>query len=128
MPDPEPETDQQAVAERAAEEILRIHRESYGTGARSARGYLHEDALICFLDDVELMPSEQFLVDQGKADAVLEIRGQYQEAVATPFVAAVERATGRRVVAFVSRTHLDPSFAVEIFRLAQAEGGGAGRA
>jgi hypothetical protein len=31
---------------------------------------------------------------------------------------AVEHMTGRRVVAFLSETHIDPSFSVEFFRLA----------
>jgi hypothetical protein len=42
----------------------------------------------------------------------------FQEAIETTFSSAVERATGRRVIAFLSQTNLDPNFAVEIFRLA----------
>jgi hypothetical protein len=32
----------------------------------------------------------------------------------------VEHTTGRRVIGFLSETHLDPAFSVEIFKLAPA--------
>jgi hypothetical protein len=48
---------------------------------------------------------------------VLNLRSKYQQAIETTFSAAVERATGRRVIAFASHTVLHPHFAVEIFRL-----------
>ena len=45
--------------------------------------------------------------------------------VGDSFIAAVERATGRRVTGFLSRMNLDPHFVVEIFRLAPAAGSSA---
>jgi hypothetical protein len=48
---------------------------------------------------------------------VVEMRSRYEAAIETTFQAAVERATGRRVVSFVSATKLSPNYAVEIFRL-----------
>ena len=49
---------------------------------------------------------------------VLNTRAAYQEAIQSTYQAAVERATGRRVISFVSATKLEPPFSVEIFRLA----------
>ena len=43
---------------------------------------------------------------------------RYEAAIETTFQAAVERATGRRVVSFVSATKLSPNYAVEIFHAA----------
>ena len=105
------------TATALADELLKIHRESWGAGAASARSYVLDDSVICFLDDLELLPNEQFLLEEGKGDLVMELRRKYQEAVGASFCAAVERATGRRVVHFMSDTSLDPSFSVEIFRL-----------
>jgi hypothetical protein len=45
------------------------------------------------------------------------LRREYQEAIAPTFAAAVEHMTGRRVIGFISETHIDPSFSVEFFRL-----------
>jgi len=46
------------------------------------------------------------------------VREQFQQAIRSIFAAAVERATGRRVVGFASHAEVDEArFAVEIFRL-----------
>jgi hypothetical protein len=77
---------------------------------------------VCFLEDLELLPNEEFMLEREMADAVVDIRQRYQEAVGDSFIAAVERATGRRVTGFLSRMNVDPHFVVEIFRLAPAAG------
>ena len=118
-PDDGPATKQ--VEDALGQELMRIHTESYGKGARTAKVHYLDDAVICILDDIELLPNEEFLIGAGHADAVVAVRGRYQQAIETTFRAAVERATGRRVTAFVSSTHLDPNFAIESFRLGPAE-------
>ena len=106
-----------AVEQDLAAELLQIHRESYGRGAGSARVYQLGDAILCILDELELLPNEEFMVGEGHGTAVIEIRGRYQQAIETTFRAAVERATGRQVTSFVSATKLSPAWTVEIFRL-----------
>jgi uncharacterized protein YbcI len=106
------------VAEAIAEQLLEIHRESYGRAAERAISHLIDDTLIVLLDGLELLPNEEFLVQNGHHDAVAEVRHQYQKAIEPTFRAAVERATGRRVIAFSSHIAVEsPMFAVEIFRL-----------
>jgi uncharacterized protein YbcI len=106
------------VQSTISEELLQIHQASYGRGAGRARTYVLDDAVVCFMDDLELLPNEEFLIDNGHADAVLNVRLMFQQAVKASFSAAVERATGRKVISFVSQTMLDPNYSVEIFRLA----------
>lgn len=108
--------------EQLALELLKIHEESYGASAGAAHVHLLEDAVVCFLDDIELMPNEEFLIEAGREQAVVEVRGQYQHAIETTFSAAVERATGRRVISFASVTKLGPNYVTEIFRLEPAGG------
>jgi uncharacterized protein YbcI len=100
-----------------AEDLLRIHRESYGRGASGARAHLLDDAVVCFLDDLELLPHEQFMIERGYEESVVRMRDQYQMAIEIQFRAVIERATGRKVTSFVSKTKFDPHYAVEIFRL-----------
>jgi uncharacterized protein YbcI len=78
---------------------------------------LTDDVVYCLLDGIELLPNEEFMVDAGRGDAVVRIRLEYQQAIEATFRAAVERATGRRVVSFASVTKLSPHYVVEIFRL-----------
>jgi uncharacterized protein YbcI len=108
------------MEQEIAEELHRIHRESYGGGAARVRAHVLDDTVIVFLDDLEFLPNEQFMIDRGHEDSVLEIRHQYQQAIQAPYRAAVERATGRKVVSFVSSTKLNPNYSVEIFRLDSA--------
>lgn len=114
-----PEGDGQVQQAESAlgDELMRIHQESYGKGAESARIYIHDDVVFALLDRIELLPNEEFLIDAGQASAVTEVRGRYQQAIETSFRAAVERHTGRRVISFASTTALDPNYVVEIFRL-----------
>lgn len=113
----EPPTGRQVEA-AVAEQLLRIHRESYGRSAERAVTHVIDDTLIVLLDGLELLPNEEFLVQNGAQEAVAELRTTYQKAIEPIFRAAVERATGRRVIGFASHVTLEePSFAVEVFRL-----------
>ncbi len=111
-----------AIEQDIAHQLLRIHEESYGASAATARALVGGDAVVVFLDDLELQRSEEFLIGAGEGQAVIDVRGRYQQAIETTFRAAVERATGRRVISFVSATKLDPNYVVEIFRLGPSTG------
>jgi uncharacterized protein YbcI len=111
------------VEDEVARELTRLHVESYGVGAGVARAHVLDDLVICVLDDIELLPNERFMIEAGRERDVLEIRSRYQDAIETAFRAAVERATGRRVISFASQTRLDPNYAIEIFRLAPRQEG-----
>jgi uncharacterized protein YbcI len=106
------------VRDEIAREILRIHEESYGNGAADAHTYIGEDFVVVVLDDLELLPNERFLVENGKHDTVMRVRTQYQHAIQASFRAAIERATGRTVIGFASTTSIEePRFVAEIFKL-----------
>jgi uncharacterized protein YbcI len=109
---------EQKVRSEVGREVLRIYEESYGGGAGKADAFVSEDWVVVALDDLHLLPNEQFLVDSGEQDAVRLVRSQYQRAIQMNLRAAVERATGRTVIGFASATSVDESpFAVEIFKL-----------
>lgn len=105
-----------------AAELLRIHEESYGKGSAEARVHILEDLVVLLLDDIEMLPVEQFLIDAGEGQGVIEVRSRYQNAIEATFRAAVERGTGRRVVSFASITKLNPNYVIEMFRLGPEEG------
>jgi uncharacterized protein YbcI len=106
------------VRDEVAREILRIYEESYGTGAANAETLVADNWVIVVLDGLQLLPNEQFLVENGRQDTVMQVRTQYQHAIRSSFSAAIERATGRTVIGFASTTSLeDPRFMAEVFRL-----------
>jgi len=110
----------QDVEVAIATELIQILEDSYGTGAGLAKAYVHDENVVVFFDDLKLQRSEEYLISAGEGKAVTDVRHHYQQAIETTFRAAVERATGRRVISFASITKLDPHYAVEIFRLGPA--------
>ncbi|MBS1861138.1 MAG: DUF2294 family protein [Actinobacteria bacterium] len=112
------------VKKEIAKEISRVHLETYGERTTNLKVALDEQ-MVAVMMDVELSPAEQALLGVGKADAVRSAREAYQEAIEEVFVAIVERATGRRVDSFASRTVVSTQtpWSAEIFRL-QPSGSG----
>jgi uncharacterized protein YbcI len=100
-----------------SDELARIHIESYGEEPESISVQIWDDNVVCVID-VKLLAHERLLAEHDHADQVKETRGAYEDAMGPTFKAAVERMTGRRVIAFLSNTSLDPPFAIEYFRLA----------
>jgi len=60
---------------------------------------------------------ERTLIEAGRHELVKSTRQDFQMAMREPFTAAVEEATGRKVIAFMSQVHFDPDMAAEIFVL-----------
>lgn len=52
-----------------------------------------------------------------RGDAVNNMRSLFQQTMEADFTAAIERLTGRKVVAFISGNHLEPDVAAELFVL-----------
>jgi uncharacterized protein YbcI len=117
--DEPPGLDDAAVAAAISAQLTTIHVESYETPVKRAVTHLLDDLVVVVLD-IELSPIEQRMIEFGRGNLVHELRHAVQTAEAASFRAVVERATGRRVVAFASHTHLDPPFVAELFRLSPA--------
>lgn len=115
----EPGIDRAAIAAAISEQITAIHEESYDTPVKRVVTNVLDEVVLVILD-IELSVIEQRMIEYGRGSLVHDMRHAVQTAEEASFTAVVERATGRRVVAFSSHTHLDPSFAAELFRLSPA--------
>jgi uncharacterized protein YbcI len=96
--------------------ITRLHREHYGRGATSARTIMQRNYVVTFLEDI-YTPVERTLIDAGEREQVIQTRLAFQRAMKQRFVAAVEKVTGRTVIAFLSQVHFDPDISAEVFVL-----------
>jgi uncharacterized protein YbcI len=96
--------------------ITRMHREHYGRGATTARTIIQRNYVVCFLEDI-YTPVERTLIGAGRLDVVRETRNLFQDAMGPRFIEAVEAATGRKVIAFMSQVCFDPDMAAELFVL-----------
>ena len=111
-----PDAESQRIRHDIASELLRVHHESYGTGASDVQVHLAEDLVVIVLD-IELNPAERTLMTAGRGEAVKMMRETCQLAIGPTFTAIVERATGRRVGSFVSSIRLAVIYSGDVFRL-----------
>jgi uncharacterized protein YbcI len=96
--------------------IVALHREFYGRGATRGRTVMQENYVLCVLEDI-YTKAERTLIDAGNFEEVHRARNAFQGAMEVRFGEAVEEATGRRVVGFLSQVRTDPDVATEIFIL-----------
>lgn len=96
--------------------LVGIHTQYLGRGPKTASTFHHDHVLVTLMNDV-LTRAEKSLAEAQHTDAVSQMRYLFQTTMEAEFRAAVERLTGRKVVAFISGNHLDPDIAAEMFIL-----------
>ena len=78
---------------------------------------LGDDLLVSILGGV-YTDVEKTMIELQRATIVQETRSAFQIAMQHKFIDAVERLSGRRVLAFISNSHVGPDLEMEIFMLA----------
>ena len=96
--------------------LVGIHNHFLGRGPRTASTFHYGNVLVTLMHDV-LTPAEKALAEAHHTDAVSRMRHLFQKTMESDFREAVERLTGRKVVAFISGNHADPDIAAELFVL-----------
>ncbi len=105
-----------SVASDICGDLAMLHEPGYGTSGMLRTVYI--DDLVVVADDILLTAAERELLNRGRGDSIRANRTAFQYVVGPLFVSMVERATGRRVLAFSGEVHLEPLFEVAVFRLA----------
>ena len=100
--------------------LVALLKEFYGRGPEQAKTYVHEDLVVCLLRG-GFTAVEQTLLQGGHGDEVIRQRMAFQEVMRHRFEDVVSRATGRRVVGFMSGNQQDPDMICEVFVLAPNE-------
>ena len=108
------ETSGGPIAAEISNGVVGIVREYTGRGPTKARTTI-TDELVAVVMGETLLKAEKSLVASGETDMVLITRRKFQSTMRDDMVDMVERALGRRVIAFMSDNHLDPDMAVEVF-------------
>jgi len=98
---------------------VQLLHEYTGRGPTKAKTEINDDQVTILLANT-LTKGESKLVENGKADRVLQLRHEYQLTMRDDLVAIVERQLDRKVIAFMSQNHIDPDLAVEVFVLEPA--------
>src|SRR3954465_5386006 len=96
--------------------VVHLLADYTGRGPTKARTSIRDDLIVVVLQDT-LTKGERALVRNGRSDKVIDLRGEFQSAMRSDLVSAVEDLPGRAVMAFMSANHIDPDLAVELFVL-----------
>ena len=96
--------------------VVGLLREYTGRGPVKSRTTIRDNVVLVMLEQT-LTKGEQSLVNKGRADKVIEIRHEFQEAMREESMAKVGELTGRQVVAMLSANHVNPDIGAEIFVL-----------
>jgi uncharacterized protein YbcI len=100
--------------------IVALLKEFYGRGPTQAKTYYHDDLVVCLLRG-GFTKVEQTLLEGGRRHAVIEQRMEFQNVMRERFESVIERATGRRVIGFMSGNQQDPDMICEVFVLAPTD-------
>jgi uncharacterized protein YbcI len=96
--------------------MVQLHKRYYGKGPTKARSYVMGDLVVCLMRG-GFTKAEETLIESGRANLVHEQRSEFQIALRDEFTAAISEVMGRPVTAFMSNSHVDPPYIVEIFVL-----------
>ena len=96
--------------------VVHTLAETTGKGPTKAKTTLGENGVFVVLQD-NLTKGERTLAAAGEGAAVLDIRKRWQNIMRTEMSQKIEELTGRKVVGFMSDSHIDPDLAVEVFVL-----------
>jgi uncharacterized protein YbcI len=96
--------------------LVGIQNRYLGRGPKTASTFHHENVLVTLMHEV-LTPVEISLSENHRRDDVANMRHLFQQTMEADFKEAVEKLTGRTVVAFISGNHVAPDIAAELFIL-----------
>jgi uncharacterized protein YbcI len=96
--------------------VVQIVREYTGRGPTQARAMVRDNLVVVLMQET-LLKAEHSLINDDKEQLVVTMRRSFQQTMRAELSGAVERITGRKVIAFMSDSHLEPDYSVEVFVL-----------
>jgi uncharacterized protein YbcI len=100
--------------------IVALLKDFYGKGPTRAKTYYQDDLVVCLLRG-GFTRVEETLRDAGHGQEVIQQRMVFQDVMRDRFQAVIERATGRRVIGFMSGNQQQPDMLCEVFVLAPTD-------
>lgn len=102
------------VAARVCSAMVKLMAEFAGRGPTKARAAIDGDLIVILLKDT-ISTAERHLIDAGRPDIVMTMRKSLKDAMEPKALEQVEEITGRRVIAFLADSQLDPDVTTQVF-------------
>ena len=120
MPATEAPLDGDLLLAAVTDEMVALHRRYHHRAPVTAKTLmLGEDLLACVMGGV-YTDVEKTMIELQRSTVVQETRSAFQNAMQQTFITAVERLSGRDVLAFISNHHVGPDVEIELFMLGPA--------
>ena len=118
MPAPELPLNGDALLDAVTDSMVSLHeRYHHRTPVTARTRLMGDDLLACVMGGV-YTDVEKTMIELERETVVQNTRSAFQNAMQDRFISEVERLSGRRVIAFISNSHVGPDLEIEIFVLA----------
>jgi uncharacterized protein YbcI len=117
MSSPAPPLEGEELLSAVTEEMVALHERYHHRVPASAKTQLLEDDLLAVVMGGVYTDVEKTMIELQRVTLVQETRSAFQEATQQRFIEAVERLSGREVMAFISNSHVGPDIEIELFVL-----------
>jgi uncharacterized protein YbcI len=117
MSSPAPPLEGEDLLTAVTEEMVVLHERYHHRVPASAKTQLLENDLLAVVMGGVYTDVEKTMIELQRVPLVQETRSAFQEATQQRFIEAVERLSGREVVAFISNSHVGPDIEIELFVL-----------
>ena len=117
MSAPDPALTGDALLVAVTDAMVALHKRYHHREPVTAKTtMLGDDLLACVLGGV-YTDVEKTMIELQRTTIVQETRSAFQNAMQQKFIDAIERLTGRGVLAFISNHHVGPDMEIELFVL-----------
>jgi uncharacterized protein YbcI len=120
MPAPAPLTGN-ALLEAVTDEMVALHHHYHHRKPVTAKTQMLGGDLLVVVVGGVYTDVEKTMIEVQRSTIVQETRNAFQNAMQHKFIAAIERLSGRGVLAFISNHHVGPDMEVELFLLQPGE-------
>ena len=117
MSSPTAPLDGEDLLSAVSEAMVALHERYHHRLPATAKAQLLEDDLLAVVMGGVYTDVEKTMIELQRGTVVQETRSAFQDAMQQKFIDEVERLSGRRVLVFISNSHVGPDLEIELFVL-----------
>ena len=121
MPAPESPLTGERLLAAVTDAMVALHKRYHQREPATAKTMLMSNELLACVMGGVYTDVEKTMIELQRHTIVQQTRSAFQVAMQDRFISEVERLSGRRVLAFMSNSHIGPDLEIELFMLAPAD-------
>ena len=121
MPGPESPLTGERLLAAVTDAMVALHKRYHQREPATAKTMLMSNELLACVMGGIYTDVEKTMIELQRHTIVQQTRSAFQIAMQDRFISEVERLSGRRVLAFMSNSHIGPDLEIELFMLAPAD-------